>query len=1059
MAGTSDNAPRWAVRPNDGQMTLKAEAFPFSPSEEINAIVERHRRTAQRLLAEGHPTRAFGELVRASRALPMSPRLAASLVTVALLSGMEPAAITLLSGSLVELEGAEKHAVRRQLVRVLRRVKEFGRARKVLEDILAESASDARARRQLHLLLEKDQKWEELERTLEKSVKDAVKRKDLRTAAMDLAQRARVAHVQLGQLARAALRWGQAAQYYEQAGLLRDAWSARRSWLEALHGSRAPAPAMEAAEEVVVALAERVGRVTEARALFQSLGLSYPNPEKERRPSAAEREEPIALEMRLHTLAVRGAWKELAAALRERASSTAHVSSKADWLARLSELLEFELQDLDESARLARTVATLTEDLSDRERALRLRLLSEQRLQSRDSLDAQVDSAREGRQRVEALLARAAALGRAGQFAPARMDYAEVLRLKPNLAEAQVGLAEVSARVGDARMVGELLDWARAMGEGTGERTAMLRRVARLAERVLPDHKLARRAWTEVGRELQTDDEARTRLVMLARRNEDTVELVALLEAFLQVDPEGRLPRRWRLELAAVLELEGKRDRAFSVLKAAVKAEPAHVEAWVALFVRCSERGLNDEAARALEQAASHLTHPTERSAFYAKLARFWRDVLGDHAKAARYASRSRPDVPAMAEVDVEITLPMALLPDEEAFLLPPPPPPPRSVARPAMPLLNPTPARAPGPRRRSTGEHTQPAAEAPQQAASRKSNLRLEAQTPSGARMLPEGTVSRIVAPATLQRMEERGRLTQRVKTHPLDPRGYDSLGRLFEGVDDVARASLMFEVSAALRGELDAPATPRLVLSASDRAGLRHPVLRNDAGELLSLAAPSLLQLALPKPKREALVEFRLDSGKGAPVLAEALLAAVRILGLRAPELAVGTHAEPPMLVRYLNPARLCVSRAAVKRPVSLAEARFFAGRALFAATPEILLLTSVSADQLDEALEGLAALLPSDRRTGSAHRALAEGWSTRVRSRMKTLHAQAAGHVHFDTMGPAALHSMNRAGLLVCGGVTPAIEALRNYGGSAQELAELARFASSERYLKLRSRVIPK
>ena len=47
-------------------------------------FVEAHRQRATRLLGEGHAARAFGELVRASRSVPMTPRLAAVLVAFSL---------------------------------------------------------------------------------------------------------------------------------------------------------------------------------------------------------------------------------------------------------------------------------------------------------------------------------------------------------------------------------------------------------------------------------------------------------------------------------------------------------------------------------------------------------------------------------------------------------------------------------------------------------------------------------------------------------------------------------------------------------------------------------------------------------------------------------------------------------------------------------------------------------------------------------------------------------------------------------------------------------------
>ena len=58
---------------------------------------------------------------------------------------------------------------------------------------------------------------------------------------------------------------------------------------------------------------------------------------------------------------------------------------------------------------------------------------------------------------------------------------------------------------------------------------------------------------------------------------------------------------------------------------------------------------------------------------------------------------------------------------------------------------------------------------------------------------------------------------------------------------------------------------------------------------------------------------------------------------------------------------------------------------------------------------------------------------------------------------TLALAARHSMNRAGLIVAGGVAPALASLRAQKASDAEVSELLRFASSERYLQWRQRSV--
>jgi hypothetical protein len=54
----------------------------------------------------------------------------------------------------------------------------------------------------------------------------------------------------------------------------------------------------------------------------------------------------------------------------------------------------------------------------------------------------------------------------------------------------------------------------------------------------------------------------------------------------------------------------------------------------------------------------------------------------------------------------------------------------------------------------------------------------------------------------------------------------------------------------------------------------------------------------------------------------------------------------------------------------------------------------------------------------------------------------------------MADAARDSSNRAGLIACGTVGPALAALRMKRALEREVVELVRFAASERYFQLRT-----
>src|SRR3954471_9440272 len=96
-----------AAAPDERLETSRAEAFPLELSASLAAQIELTYRSACATLASGQPAKAFGELVRVSRTVPMTRRLAAYLVRISIIARTEPAATTLLRAGAEDGEGSE----------------------------------------------------------------------------------------------------------------------------------------------------------------------------------------------------------------------------------------------------------------------------------------------------------------------------------------------------------------------------------------------------------------------------------------------------------------------------------------------------------------------------------------------------------------------------------------------------------------------------------------------------------------------------------------------------------------------------------------------------------------------------------------------------------------------------------------------------------------------------------------------------------------------------------------------------------------------------------------
>ncbi len=1146
---------------------------PEGLADETRLMIDMHLSISARLLREGSAARAFSELVRATREGPLTARLAASLARVALLAGSVAPAVTIISDAVTDADDDERGGILRALGRLHRRANDLEAARERLVVLLAEAPGDRRARFVLNALLEREERWDELDASLERETRENHRRGKLRAASRTALRRARLWAERLGDPSRAALRYGQAAQYAAQADDLESAFLLRLLWLRALHQSQAPKNVIEEAIDLSLDAGDAVGRADRVEALIQELGLRQPivplkpaliSPERRHstqvelmsvaeavktqgRPEVAailaaavqEAPEPQALrKLEAHYVA-RGAWRDLAQLYRRNAEQAPSAQAKLAELEKLAELLESELHDVAGAAKVYADMVALGDG---RAVAEQVRLLNSQKDAKgvRAALDESVQRTADPKLRADALVMRADDALLRKEIDAAKRDFTEALQLQPLHAAAAAGLAELEVPLGRAAGIQPFVAGLKALPKRRPGRAELYRRLARLADNPLKDSKLAREAWSEVLAELPEDEEALGRLADLCRTAGDEVQLEQVLKALLKREPRGTRARKAHLELVSLLERAGRRDEALEALKAAVRFEPGNRDAWLALSDRFLKHNMPEEAAWALEHGATATESGVERMRLWMRLARVAREKLKDNAKADAFEARAEklkrelatemPDGPLAGKLEV----PKLALQGEKGRGADERDPQPGQPATPfdalsgladlddELPLAaRPVPTVGARPSRMAesaddeedddwegstaekpdvdlssssypdddvsveeamsgmddvvevgTSDIEPPSAEwvappgeleVPPLPAHYTHKAHVPAPAPSPPRKTAEVPLelgdpaapvppSLVVSPKAVLG-DERKALFERVRANPLDPDGYKLLAEHFDHAGDPTRSSLMLEIGLALEGDPNAaPRAPRLILSATDRAGLKHPSLRGEAGELLGMTGVALCRLyparSLPRE------ELRLDSGKGAKAAADSLLAAVRILGLRAPDVYLSQDNGPPFSLIHTTEPKLLVGKLAVRKELPEAELRFFAGRALFTQNPDLLALRSLRKEQLAHGLQVLGQALQG-RGVNVEARVVRDAIPQRLFDRVKQLYEKNARKIEVPKLQEGARHSANRAGLVVCGGIAPALAALRAKKALESELLEVIRFAASERYLGLRGR----
>jgi tetratricopeptide (TPR) repeat protein len=296
-----------------------------------------------------------------------------------------------------------------------------------------------------------------------------------------------------------------------------------------------------------------------------------------------------------------------------------------------------------------------------------------------------------------------------------------------------------------------------------------------------------------------------------------------------------------------------------------------------------------------------------------------------------------------------------------------------------------------------------------------------------------------------------------KQVREYPLDEELYLQIAEYFESRGDLERAELMREIADALDNrEGPAPRPPRQPLSPDDRSGLRHPALRSSQGELLTCVGVALCRL-FPTHGRAAGTQepLRPNLGAGAATTAEALEATQRLLGIQAPEVVLSEDNGPPFSLVFTTSPRVLVGKQAVRQVLPAAELRFYAGRALICLEPDLLALRSLKKDQVLRGLALLSSVLKDAKSNSLEARVARETLTPRQLERAAVLFGPATRQFEVAALADAARDSANRAGLIACGAVGPALAALKMKRALEREVVELVRFAASERYFQLRTR----
>lgn len=307
------------------------------------------------------------------------------------------------------------------------------------------------------------------------------------------------------------------------------------------------------------------------------------------------------------------------------------------------------------------------------------------------------------------------------------------------------------------------------------------------------------------------------------------------------------------------------------------------------------------------------------------------------------------------------------------------------------------------------------------------------------------------------LTRTERRG-LEQRVLSAPFDAEAYRALAAYYGRHGRADHARLIMDVADALDGRAKDRPMPPLTLSDGDWRALQHPALDAIAHELGLLIGAAVFQVnAAPLDTFQPRGAFSMDGSDGAWALADALLCAVRVLGVRVDDVQLCKSGPLPVFPVCSAPPALIVSKSLLKKQLPSAVLRFFAGRALASLRPELSMFLLVPQREVEAALTGIRKALNREGRMSERTRAVVQKVSGKSADRLgwilERLSGQGEGVLARQREG--ARHTVNRMGLLTAGGIAPALEALDFEGAGEVDRIELLRFAISKAYREFRLR----
>ncbi|MBM4381549.1 MAG: hypothetical protein FJ086_19965, partial [Deltaproteobacteria bacterium] len=261
----------------------------------------------------------------------------------------------------------------------------------------------------------------------------------------------------------------------------------------------------------------------------------------------------------------RGAFRSLASLYRERAGVARRLPWRMELLARLAELLEAELEDVEGAAAVYGQMAQEGDEaaLEDQLRLLRAR---GDRSGVWRALDLAVERARVREARCQALTRRGQAALEAGELAAARADFAAVLSLEPGHLDAITGVSQLLPA---EEPPAPLLALEAAVGQtGPGaQRDERFRKLARLADARPDCGWLSLRAWRALAASQPTDAEATERLTALLSGPGSEVQLVPVLQARIGRVPRGEGARALRHQLVRALDALGRAEAALEALR------------------------------------------------------------------------------------------------------------------------------------------------------------------------------------------------------------------------------------------------------------------------------------------------------------------------------------------------------------------------------------------------------------------------------------------------------------------------------------------------------------